>query len=66
MTDTDLITAQDHSGQTLTGQTESSAAEKSDSPDVAPASAGSTGGPLATMVLPELRALATSVGVKGT
>ena len=61
MTDTDLITAQDR-----TGQTEPPAAVKSDSPDATPASEGSTGGSLATMVLPELRALATSRGVKGT
>ena len=61
MTDTDLITAQDR-----TGQTEPPAAVKSDSPDATPASDGSTGGSLATMVLPELRALATSRGVKGT
>ena len=61
MTDTDLITAQDR-----TGQTEPPAAVKSDSPDATPASEGPTSGSLATMVLPELRALATSRGVKGT
>jgi len=61
VTDTDLITAQDR-----TGQTEPPAAVKSDSPDATSASDGSTGGSLATMVLPELRALATSRGVKGT
>ena len=69
MTDTDLITTQDRSGQTLTGQTltgqtESSSAVKSDSPTTA--SAPDAGGSLSTMVLPELRALANSVGVKGT
>ena len=64
MTDTDLITTQDRSPQTLTGQTESSSAVKSDSPTTA--SAPDAGGSLSTMVLPELRALANSVGVKGT
>ena len=64
MTDTDLITTQDRSPQTLTGQTESSSAVKSDSPTAA--SAPDVGGSLSTMVLPELRALANSVGVKGT
>jgi transcription termination factor Rho len=59
VTETDLITTQDRSGQT-----ESPAAVKSDSPNTTSASAG--GGSLSTMVLPELRALATSVGVKGT
>ena len=64
MTDTDLITTQDRSGQTVTGPTESSSAVKSDSPTTA--SAPDAGGSLSTMVLPELRALANSVGVKGT
>jgi len=64
VTDTDLITTQDRSEQTLTGQTESSSAVKSDSPTTA--SAPDAGGSLSTMVLPELRALANSVGVKGT
>ena len=59
MTDTDLITTQDRSAQT-----ESSSAVKSDSPTTA--SAPDAGGSLSTMVLPELRALANSVGVKGT
>ncbi|MEI6697642.1 transcription termination factor Rho [Mycolicibacterium sp.] len=54
MTDTDLITAEDR-----TPPTESPAAVKSNSPD-------SAEGSLATMVLPELRALANSVGVKAT
>jgi len=59
VTDTDLITTQDRSPQT-----ESSSAVKSDSPTTA--SAPDAGGSLSTMVLPELRALANSVGVKGT
>jgi len=54
VTDTDLITAEDR-----TPPTESPAAVKSNSPD-------SAEGSLATMVLPELRALANSVGVKAT
>ncbi|MFZ4373123.1 MAG: transcription termination factor Rho [Mycobacterium sp.] len=54
MTDTDLITAEDR-----TPPTESPAAVKSESSD-------SADGSLATMVLPELRALANSVGVKAT
>lgn len=61
MTDTDLITAQDR-----TPPTESSAAVKSASPDDDAAPGGSSGGSLSAMVLPELRALATSAGVKGT
>jgi len=54
VTDTDLITAEDR-----TPPTESPAAVKSESSD-------SADGSLATMVLPELRALANSVGVKAT
>jgi len=54
VTDTDLITAEDR-----TPPTESPAAVKSESSD-------SAEGSLATMVLPELRALANSVGVKAT
>ena len=54
MTDTDLITAEDR-----TPPTESPAAVKSESSD-------SADGSLASMVLPELRALANSVGVKAT
>lgn len=61
MTDTDLITAQDR-----TPPTESAAAVKSASPDDDAAPGGSSGGSLSAMVLPELRALATSAGVKGT
>jgi len=61
VTDTDLITAQDR-----TPPTESAAAVKSASPDDDAAPGGSSGGSLSAMVLPELRALATSAGVKGT
>jgi transcription termination factor Rho len=57
VTDTDLITAD-------APVTDSGAAVKSESP--AKASAAASGGSLATMVLPELRALAGQVGVKGT
>ena len=60
VTDTDLITAEDRSAQA--GQ---AAAVSSESPADAPAK-GSGGGALATMVLPELRAMATQAGVKGT
>ena len=66
MTETDLITAQDRTAQTVTGQSETTAAVKPDSPTSSAGSDSSAGGSLATMVLPELRALATSVGVKGT
>ncbi|MCX6482378.1 MAG: transcription termination factor Rho [Mycobacterium sp.] len=66
MTETDLITAQDRTAQTATGQPETTAAVTSDSPSSSAGSDGSASGSLATMVLPELRALATSVGVKGT
>jgi transcription termination factor Rho len=55
VTDTDLITAGDGADQTQLPVSVTSNA---------PASAG--GGSLATMVLPELRALAGKVGVKGT
>ncbi len=61
MTDTDLITAQDR-----TPPTESTAAVKPASLDDDASPAGSSGGSLNAMVLPELRALATSAGVKGT
>ncbi len=54
MTDTDLIAAENH--------TRPEGAEGSNSS----AQAGSGGGSLATMVLPELRVLAGQVGVKGT
>ena len=60
MTETDLITAQDP-----TPKTDSSAAVNPGSP-AEPAAKASAGGSLATMVLPELRALASQVGVKGT
>jgi len=66
VTETDLITAQDRTAQTVTGQSETTAAVKPDSPTSSAGSDSSAGGSLATMVLPELRALATSVGVKGT
>jgi transcription termination factor Rho len=63
VTDTDLITAGDSADQTALPLTVTS--------DVAgsagsAATAGAAGGSLATMVLPELRALAGKVGVKGT
>ena len=66
MTETDLITAQDQTAQTVAGQPETTAAVTSDSQNSSAVSDGSAGGSLATMVLPELRALANSVGVKGT
>ena len=65
MTDTDLITASDRTPQTDTPQTASSATQKSESPTADVASDGATGGSLNAMVLPELRALAASAGVKG-
>ncbi len=58
MTDTDLITAD-------APAPDARAAVTSDSPSDAKAPK-SAGGSLATMVLPELRALASQVGVKGT
>ena len=61
MTETDLITAQDR-----TPQSETTAAVTSDSSTSSAGSDSSAGSSLATMVLPELRALANSVGVKGT
>ena len=65
MTDTDLITASDHTPQTDTPQTASSATVKSESPTADAAPDGASGGALTAMVLPELRALAASAGVKG-
>ena len=65
MTDTDLITASDRTPQTDTPQTASSATQKSESPTADVASDGAPGGSLNAMVLPELRALAASAGVKG-
>ena len=56
MTDTDLITAENHTAH----NSESGEASGNS------ASGRSGGGSLATMVLPELRALASQVGVKGT
>ena len=61
MTETDLITAHDHAPHA-----ETTAAVTSDSPTSSTVSDSAAGGSLATMVLPELRALANSVGVKGT
>jgi len=61
VTETDLITAQDR-----TPQSETTAAVTSDSSTSSAGSDSSAGNSLATMVLPELRALANSVGVKGT
>ncbi len=60
MTETDLITAQGRSPQT-----DSSTAVGPESP-AEPAQKAAGGGSLTTMVLPELRALAGQVGVKGT
>ena len=65
MTDTDLITASDQTPQTDTPQTASSATVKSESPTADAAPDGASGGSLNAMVLPELRALAASAGVKG-
>jgi len=65
VTDTDLITASDHTPQTDTPQTASSATVKSESPTADAAPDGASGGALTAMVLPELRALAASAGVKG-
>ena len=60
MTDTDLITADDRTPRTAV-------AVNPESPAEGPAkSKGSAGGSLSAMVLPELRALASQVGVKGT
>ena len=60
MTDTDLITASDR-----TPQKESSATVKSESPTADSAPDAASGSSLNAMVLPELRALAASAGVKG-
>ena len=59
MTDTDLITAD-------ASTTDAGAAVTSESPSDAGTAARSTGGSLTAMVLPELRALAGQVGVKGS
>ena len=59
MTDTDLITAE-------APVTDTGAAVTSESPSDASSAPKSASGSLATMVLPELRALAGQVGVKGT
>ena len=76
MSDTDLITVEDSSTGASAPMTElpTVTADVPSVPPVAEAAAdapptvstGSATGPLATMVLPELRALANSVGVKGT
>lgn len=58
MTDTDLFTAGEN-----TDANQLSNAVTTDTPDAKPAVSG---GALSTMVLPELRALANQVGVKGT
>ena len=60
MTETDLITADERAPQT-----EAPAVTAEAPGSRASADAGSTGS-LSTMVLPELRALASKVGVKGT
>jgi len=65
VTDTDLITASDRTPQTDTPQTESSATVKSESPTADSAPDAASGSSLNAMVLPELRALAASAGVKG-
>ena len=65
MTDTDLITASDRTPQTDTPQTASSATVKSESPTADSAPDAASGSSLNAMVLPELRALAASAGVKG-
>jgi len=65
VTDTDLITASDRTPQTDTPQTASSATVKSESPTADSAPDAASGSSLNAMVLPELRALAASAGVKG-
>ena len=59
MTDTDLITADDRTPRTAV-------AVNPQSPADGAAKAKGSGGSLSAMVLPELRALASQVGVKGT
>ncbi|OBF86368.1 transcription termination factor Rho [Mycobacterium sp. 852002-51163_SCH5372311] len=58
MTDTDLITA----GESTEGDAPSNAVTS----DISDVKTAASGGSLATMVLPELRALANQAGVKGT
>ncbi|OBA78696.1 transcription termination factor Rho [Mycobacterium sp. 1164966.3] len=58
MTDTDLITA----GESTEGDASSNAVTS----DISDVKTAASGGSLATMVLPELRALANQAGVKGT
>ena len=62
MTDTDLITADERTEPVSQNPVKTDT--PSDSPSVA--ESGGTGSSLSTMVLPELRALAGRVGVKGT
>ncbi|KJX75309.1 transcription termination factor Rho [Mycobacterium lepromatosis] len=61
MTETDLITVGEN-----TDSTELSNAVSTDTPDVKATAATTSLGSLSAMVLPELRALANQVGVKGT
>jgi transcription termination factor Rho len=61
VTDTDLITA----GESTDGN-QLPESVNTDAPDVKPAKTAAPAGSLSTMVLPELRALANQVGVKGT
>ena len=65
MTDTDLITAGESAPQPVAPAV---TAETPSAPDSQAAPSGGAGraGSLSTMVLPELRALANQVGVKGT
>ncbi len=65
MTDTDLITAGSGAEEPALPTTATTEPSTSAPVDV-PARASQGGGALATMVLPELRALANQVGVKGT
>ena len=65
MTDTDLIAAGSGADEPDLPTTATSQISTSEPADV-PASAPQGSGSLATMVLPELRALANEVGVKGT
>src|SRR5690349_11627961 len=71
VTDTDLITAAERAPQTeapaVTAESPSAPDSRPDtSSQAAPAADSAPTGSLSTMVLPELRALANRVGVKGT
>ncbi|WP_396939586.1 transcription termination factor Rho [Mycolicibacterium sp.] len=69
MTDTDLITAAERAPQTEAPAVTAESAPDSrpdTSPQAAPSGDAGPTGSLSTMVLPELRALANRVGVKGT